>query len=45
MCDYAKRNENNVLICEYTKTLCTLCVLGNRKTYEEAKKALKGGAE
>ncbi len=43
MCDFAKINENNVYICEYTKSLCTLCVLGNGKTYKEAVKAAEKG--
>jgi hypothetical protein len=24
--------------CDYTKELCTFCVLGNQQTYKEAKK-------
>ena len=36
MCKYGILNEREILICEYTKTLCTLCVLGNGNTYKEA---------
>lgn len=36
MCKYLKIKENNLHICEHTNTLCTLCVLGNGKTYKEA---------
>ena len=46
MCEYAIVNDSEMPICEYTKTLCTLCVLGNGNTYNEAVKATeKGGAE
>lgn len=37
MCEYAIVEENKPLICEYTKKPCTLCVLGNADTYNEAK--------
>lgn len=45
MCDYAIVKEGEMTICEYTKSLCTLCVLGNGKTYKEATRAVEGGAE
>ena len=38
MCQYQIINENEVAMCEYTKSLCTLCVLGNGNTYKEAEK-------
>ena len=41
MCEYQRIEENKPPMCEYTKELCTYCVLGNGKTYEEAKKALE----
>lgn len=36
MCKYAIVNEGKMPICEYTKRMCTLCVLGNGNTYKEA---------
>lgn len=41
MCEYQRIEENKLPMCEYTKELCTYCVLGNRNTYEEAEKALE----
>ena len=38
MCKYQTINESGIRMCEYTKKLCTLCVFGNGKTYEEAEK-------
>jgi hypothetical protein len=40
MCKYQIFNEGEMPMCEYTKTECTLCVLGNGNTYKEAEKAL-----
>ena len=37
MCEYAIAEENKPFMCEYTKKLCTLCVLGNADTYNKAK--------
>ena len=39
MCPYIKFNTDNlnqIPICEYLKDFCTLCVLGNAKTLNEA---------
>lgn len=41
MCEYQIFHETGLPMCRYTKSLCTLCVLGNGKTYEEAVKAEK----
>ena len=41
MCEYQRIEENKPPMCEYTKELCTYCVLGNRHTYEKAVKALE----
>ena len=43
MCEYCVIPENGLPMCEHTKELCTLCVLGNRKTYEKAKMDGKDG--
>lgn len=44
MCKYQIFPYGDMPICEYTKKTCTICVLGNNKTYEEAEKAkMKGG--
>jgi hypothetical protein len=48
MCEYQRIKDDQLPMCEYTKTLCTLCVLGNGNTYKEAEKhfqKMKGGAE
>ena len=40
MCKYQLiKEDGNLPECEYTKSFCTLCVLGNAKTYKEAEKA------
>lgn len=43
MCEYARYPvntcETETPVCEHTKQRCTLCVMGNAKTYKEAKKA------
>lgn len=40
MCEFQRivfePNKKNLLMCDYTKEECTLCVLGNAKTYNEA---------
>ena len=36
MCEYIISEPNKLPICKYTKDKCTLCVLGNAKTYKEA---------
>lgn len=41
MCSYQRIEENKPPICEYTKDFCTLCVLGNGNTYEEAERSKK----
>lgn len=39
MCKYAVVLEGDYPpICKYTNDVCTLCILGNSKTYEEAEK-------
>lgn len=38
MCEYQRVDEGKLPMCEYTKKECTLCVLGNARTYEEAKR-------
>ena len=47
MCEYQRVKENQMPMCEYTKTWCTYCVLGNGKTYKEAEaeKVKKGGVQ
>lgn len=45
MCEYQRIKENELPMCDYTKSLCTLCVLGNRKTYEEAQAHEEKGGE
>lgn len=47
MCEYAKFPIDmfGPPVCEYTKGLCTLCVMGNAKTYKEAKQAEKALTE
>lgn len=38
MCEYQVFNPNDDLpVCTVNNELCTLCVLGNAKTYNEAK--------
>ena len=37
MCEYARFNDNGLPICLINKELCTLCVIGNSKTYNEIK--------
>ena len=40
MCKYLRLKEEGVIPeCEYTKSPCTLCVLGNAKTFKEAEEA------
>ena len=41
MCEFMKIEPYKFPQCEYTKSVCTLCVLGNRKTYNEAIKKEK----
>ena len=36
MCEYQRVEDNKPPVCEYTKDLCTFCVMGNCKTYKEA---------
>lgn len=41
MCEYQRINPNNekeLPICTANNELCTFCVLGNAKTYNEAKR-------
>lgn len=38
MCEFQRIKENELPICDYTKNLCTFCVLGNANTYKEATK-------
>lgn len=39
MCKYAIVLEGDYPpVCKYTNKLCTWCILGNSKTYEEAEK-------
>ena len=40
MCKYVVIKEEGVVPeCGYTKSLCTLCIMGNSKTYKEAEEA------
>lgn len=40
MCKYQLiKEEGKMPECEFTKSLCTLCVFGNAKTYKEAEEA------
>lgn len=43
MCEFQRvtNSKEELFLCEYTKRYCTLCVLGNAKTYLEAKEAQK----
>ena len=54
MCEYAKvvneGNKPSVTMCEVTRTLCTMCVMGNAQTYlmqkqSEKSRPLKEGIE
>lgn len=36
MCEFQRVFPNRLPICDYTKDLCTFCVCGNCKTYNEA---------
>lgn len=38
MCEFARIFPNELPECTYTKQVCTLCVFGNAKTYNEAVK-------
>ena len=38
MCEYQKF-QGELPICDYTKQPCTLCVMGNKNTYEEAERS------
>lgn len=44
MCEFQRYTFDSPLplMCDYTKKVCTLCVWGNMKTYEEAIKAKEG---
>ena len=48
MCEFQIIPQNKVIngvevaqlpICEYTNDICTYCVFGNQKTYNEAKRS------
>ena len=53
MCEYMRMFPKSVIngeiasysppICEHTKEFCTLCICGNGKTYEEAKRSDNNG--
>lgn len=44
MCEYQRFTEEDKFpMCEHTKGLCTLCVMGNAKTYNDAKEAERSG--
>lgn len=49
MCEYARYPMDmccrEIPICEHTKELCALCVMGNAKTYKEAKEAERKESE
>ena len=36
MCEFQRVFSNKLPVCDYTKDLCTFCVCGNSKTYNEA---------
>lgn len=42
MCEYVKFNDKELPICTYNNEICTLCALGNGKTYKEAKEKESG---
>ena len=37
MCEYVKFNDKELPICSFDNELCTVCVLGNSKRYNEIK--------
>lgn len=37
MCEFQIIKPDKLPMCEYTKDICTYCVCGNSKTYDEAK--------
>lgn len=39
MCEFQRFTKDFYSICLYTKSLCTLCVLGNKSIYNKAKMA------
>lgn len=41
MCKYQISKPNKPLMCEYTKSLCTLCVMGDMSTLRRAERAEK----
>lgn len=41
MCEYVRFNDKNIPICKYNNELCTLCVMGNSKRYNEINKKEK----
>ena len=42
MCEYAVYEDGKLIECTASGGLCTLCVLGNNKTYNEAKVKERG---
>ena len=38
MCEYVKFNDKELPICSFNNELCTLCVLGKTKKFEEQEK-------
>ena len=41
MCPYMLVKENNIPYCEPKDNLCTMCVAGNMKTYNEIENNIK----
>ena len=39
MCEYAIKDNDRMIMCAHTGKPCTLCVLGNGKTFMEAEKS------
>ena len=41
MCKYQQIEDGKMPVCGYTKKACTLCVLGNMNTFNEAERSSK----
>lgn len=36
MCEFQTYKKGEIPYCEYTESVCTLCVIGNKETYNKA---------